>query len=270
MGKWTWLWVVVLVGVFGGGFLLLNRAVFQMNLSATTQLPALSDRAPIPREEVALVESPSFAFPQLTIREGEFSEEVPDGALSMEEAAMIGARYLWELLGVDLDGGSLNMSFGGRNWHGEMMHEFLHGQMSVYRFILHGERGELLNLMNQPIDWYSPREISGYIWDYRRDWVMENGHLEPEALFPNYEEMQEVATQIARRFYPEGVLDVRFFEVMPEIFKVLENGEIAVASFRLVFVFSSEDRGSYWVTLDSETGELLLFSMETTIVPSYE
>lgn len=47
----------------------------------------------------------TFASPNITVSEAAWqSDQIPADAIPMEEAAQIGARYLWDVFGVDIDG----------------------------------------------------------------------------------------------------------------------------------------------------------------------
>jgi len=105
------------LGMFSAAFVGLNRLAFASATNSATPLDVVS--APFTAETITY--SPqdeqntaaiAFAPPNITIlQNGLFAQAVPANAIPSEEAALIGAEYLWDVLGVSIDGMYVEMMY---------------------------------------------------------------------------------------------------------------------------------------------------------------
>jgi len=102
---------ILSIGVLSTGFMGFNRLTFNAATSGATPLPYVETAA-------AEAESPQdFEVPNLTVLASELMNQhqnnVPSAvAMSMEEAANIGAEYIWDIFGECIDGMYVQMLFG--------------------------------------------------------------------------------------------------------------------------------------------------------------
>ena len=102
------------VGLFAGTLLGANHLVLQAATNGETYLPAAVYAVAIPTNPVEAaggVESPNFTIIDTTMVD---RFEVPPHALSLEEAAQIGAQYIYDIFGATIGGMYVELSFA--NW----------------------------------------------------------------------------------------------------------------------------------------------------------
>jgi hypothetical protein len=119
---------------------------------------APSDAEEMQAEDVVYA-SQDFVPPTITVLESKWSLAVPEYALSMEDAAELGARYIWDVFGTCIDGMYLQMQFANHDsqsntwWAGSVTAEnpivpdyvTYHPHMP-YSFILDGLTGERIDI----------------------------------------------------------------------------------------------------------------------------
>ena len=183
---------VLAISIFSTGFVLLNSAVFSAALEnvepADSSSEVLGNDDEHPLRIANDVLNVNFTVPDEPIRFGSFSppniyvvempakmtsadetsadEEKPTGVLSAEEAALIGAEYLWDMFGADLDGMTFEMRYTQFDlytrdyWMGNVIKLDEIGQnMRDYNYTfaldaLTGERVEIWHF--RMCDWISP------------------------------------------------------------------------------------------------------------------
>ncbi|MCL2827605.1 MAG: hypothetical protein FWD99_02595 [Oscillospiraceae bacterium] len=100
------------IGLFGFSFLIVNHVSFAVAANETVQLPALAETITIP--EILTLEE--FPMPDVTlVRVQTFHSmqiEERDFIMSMEEAARLGALYIWDVFGERIDGMIIEMTYG--------------------------------------------------------------------------------------------------------------------------------------------------------------
>lgn len=252
MGKRTVLGILLIVVIYGLGFAILNRFVLGLNLSERTTQPALV------ATDLILREFDSFSIPQLTITLSEFSDVPPENGIPFEEAALIGARYIWEILGVSLDEAEivigLGTEFGEVAWNGFLLEQ---GRRN-YSFSLFAETGELMNIAN----WYRPSGGYHYTewWDR---WNLINEARPATEIFPDYERLQDSAVLFASRYLGrESIRSVTLGYAVPRGFSGMENGEVIPFGYWLIFQVEAYNGQTVSITLDSESGEFLELSIQ--------
>ena len=118
---------VLSIGLFGAGFIAFNRSIFAAAINGTQALPleTASVTAPLnpssqqsPGEELQTEPTVDvFTPPTLTVigspaLNQHTNNTVSAHAMSMEEAAQIGALYIWDIFGECIDGMYVEMLFG--------------------------------------------------------------------------------------------------------------------------------------------------------------
>ena len=109
------------LGLFSAAFVGVNNLAFAAATSDATPLEIAA--APIVAQQVAHLpqgetssEASAFTPPNITVIQaeairGESVQEVPSTAISMEEAALIGAEYIWDVFGTNIDGMYVEMMY---------------------------------------------------------------------------------------------------------------------------------------------------------------
>jgi len=115
---------VTAVAVFGGLLLGSNHLVLQAATGTETYLPAAVEDVGIPGNPV----TDGHQTPDVTIIDiTDASVTVPSTALSLQEAAQVGAQYIMDIFGENIDGMYLELEFA--NW-GHMSRYLLQGVVS--------------------------------------------------------------------------------------------------------------------------------------------
>ncbi|MCL2426464.1 MAG: hypothetical protein FWD05_09025 [Oscillospiraceae bacterium] len=120
---------VFAIALFSFVFIGMNHLGFAIIANDAVELPALSDEIIVPE----ILEQEDFVMPEVTlVRARNFNTDhinEDDIFMSMEEAARIGALYIWDVFGERIDGMMVEMDYMGLRWIGIVMvyhEEFLH------------------------------------------------------------------------------------------------------------------------------------------------
>ena len=111
---------VVSVGLFSAGLMGINNAAFAAATSGATPLPqAALQTAEAPAvaytPQAEQQEAKTFVPPSITLQlETHPDHPIPATAMNVEEAAQIGARYIWDTFGVNIDGMYVNMFYAAQ------------------------------------------------------------------------------------------------------------------------------------------------------------
>jgi hypothetical protein len=153
---------VLSIGLFGAAFVGFNQLIFAAATNEAVPLPTHAEIfAPAPVSELRQLESgigrvqeenlpqnsahteieaEIFTAPDLTLIY-QNNHPVPASALSMEEAAQIGARYIWDVFGTSIDGMYVRMFYAAHSSHSRT---YWHG-------IVHAERFDGFDIENDDI-----------------------------------------------------------------------------------------------------------------------
>jgi len=102
---------VLAVGLFGGFLVGLNIFTLQAAISGEIYIPA-TENVSVPDNPVA----EDFPAPSLTaIDISLYHDEASPLALSIDDAAQIGAQYIWDVFGQDIDGMYVELSYSSAN-----------------------------------------------------------------------------------------------------------------------------------------------------------
>ncbi|MCL2217609.1 MAG: hypothetical protein FWB91_11410 [Defluviitaleaceae bacterium] len=164
---------VLSIGMFSAAFIGFNQLIFAAAINEATPLYQQSvsaDYITLLNEQAAEQEADAFIPPTLTVLESpsQHYHAIPAAAMSMEEAAQIGARYIWDVFGTNIDGMYMQMMFAAHAsqtntwWTGTVYVEHpdnptqnyivdVHGSgerfaLPVYMFTINGITGERINI----------------------------------------------------------------------------------------------------------------------------
>jgi len=150
------------IGLFSFAFLGVNHLSFAIATNEPVELPALHETITIPeiltREEfpmpdVTLVRTQTFHSMQIEER---------DFIMSMEEAARLGALYIWDMFGERIDGMIVRMTYGwapAEEWDGS--HAYAHWSATVSLF----DEDRLRLMQKDPWEWDLLRETDPDLFD---------------------------------------------------------------------------------------------------------
>jgi hypothetical protein len=148
---------VLSIGVLCAAFIAGNEVVFAHAASQTLSLPNIT--AELPPQENALPED--FRIFDLTVNEIDSPTranvvipERSDDTISPQEAAQLGAHYIYDIFGTDIDGSAVNMVyvfnlFGVRNhWQGSVANsqEQLNNHEYTFQFYIDTISGRRVSL----------------------------------------------------------------------------------------------------------------------------
>ena len=101
---------------------LFSTALMSVNNWAFARATNSTHNFPLPAEAVEIAENlppEGFVLPDVTISVSPWQHyhEISAQAMSMEDAAQIGAEYIWEVFGTCIDGMHIEMHFSDWDWH---------------------------------------------------------------------------------------------------------------------------------------------------------
>ena len=105
------------LGLFSAAFAGINTLAFAsatngaMPLDIAPFAAQATAYAPQAGQNTEATERPAFTVPNITVIQGEVIQEVPNTAISMDEAALIGAEYIWDMFGSSIDGMYVEMMY---------------------------------------------------------------------------------------------------------------------------------------------------------------
>ncbi|MCL2216445.1 MAG: hypothetical protein FWB91_05415 [Defluviitaleaceae bacterium] len=151
------------IGMMSATFLGVNRIALAAATNGTETLPPIS--APV--FEAAQTEDAkitTFSPPALTVVESPNQQyhTIPAYALSPEDVAQIGARYIWDVFGTCIDGEYVELFFAA---HASQSNTWWVGNVDLddrwYNFTINGITGERIDISVQPNGpVLSPEEIA--------------------------------------------------------------------------------------------------------------
>ncbi|MCL2253358.1 MAG: hypothetical protein FWC09_02860, partial [Lachnospiraceae bacterium] len=106
------------IALFGAAFIGFNQLIFAAETNEVTPLPSATEAVVVSQktEQVkteALAEAKTFMAPVLKLIESpeQYRHPIPASAMSMQEAAQIGARYIWDVFDAGIDGMYIQMLY---------------------------------------------------------------------------------------------------------------------------------------------------------------
>lgn len=159
---------VLSIGLFSASFIGFNQLTFAAATDEATPLPpAATSTAYTQDAQQPEAEAETFVPPTLTLIESPYQHlhPIPAAAMSMAEAAQVGARYIWDIFGTDIDSLYVEMAFAAHAsqtntwWTGVVFLEdpknptqnyiISEGEafaLPVYMFTVNGITGERINI----------------------------------------------------------------------------------------------------------------------------
>ena len=138
------------IGLFSAAYMGVNNIAFAAATSGSTPVTAIyaqqvsTPTVTIPNAEQRLTatESSVFVPPNITIESLRVHDEIPASVMPMEEAAHVGAQYVWDTFGVNIDGMYVIMEYmdcwlrlGSGRWIGSVaLPEVNPSVYAAYRF----------------------------------------------------------------------------------------------------------------------------------------
>jgi hypothetical protein len=138
---------VLSIGLFSVVFIGFNQRIFAAATNEPAPLPTQSEIfTPAQNSEHLLPEAgigrvqdgPIFTAPALTLIY-QHVHSAPASAMSMEEAAQIGARYIWDVFGTSIDGMYVHMFYTA---HAAYSRTYWHGTVRAERFDIENIMGD--------------------------------------------------------------------------------------------------------------------------------
>jgi len=257
------------IGIFSATFIAGNQVVLSSATSQQLSVPLAQTAANmLPHTEVV---PENYPFPNFTVVEHEGAERSM-GTLSPEKAAELGARYIWEVLGEDIDGKTIYMRYetpqhtSRTHWSGLVTVGA--GRESVITFNIDGINGERISISdNRRSDANLPERNMTMYQLFGLDNVV------PE----NIEFYTDIARVFAQsHFSLTSVTDVRFERMQPTVIDRGDRdaGDLAVVTYReraLRFTATDERGRQALVIISMDTHELHQVSTQRSdVVPGFE
>ena len=238
------------IGLFTTALVGANRVAHAAATDGTRTLPPIEATVVIPQN----LPPEGFVAPQFNLavegrRIGQWPE-APSYALSMEEAALIGAEYIWEVLGESIDGKYVSMVFlewlGRMQWHGMVVDlEAVPYTPTLYNFAIDAITGERLELfasrLPEPTD---PAFRSGILSDDDMrfiDRISRKGMPEPTAA--QIIEFAGLAKSFAQKhFNNSAVVEATYMSTIAAGFDRDIHGNIFAQDYLITF-FVTDDTG---------------------------
>jgi hypothetical protein len=233
----------VLIITLGAGF------VFTANGSTPTRLLA-AEIADFERLNIN-TEFENFIPPTLIFVESRFYHDISEYAMSMEEASQLGAQYIWDIFGTNIDGMYIQMDYAAppymnrTYWSGNIAHsaetvdsesDFFH---PLYSFRIDAVTGERIDIN------YNGPELSeelmdalflgGRIFDFGWEQMDTSARIDFVGISPeSIEAYTQVAKELLRRHFNLSSIDHIHFE-KSQIMGIHTHGLINEAG-ELVFI----------------------------------
>ena len=268
------------IALYSAGFIGINRLVFAAASSGTESI-ALTTAPIVMPEEITQQEPEGFQSPSITVyvpmREWHHDASTNPLALSAEEAAELGAKYIWEMFGISLDGKVIEMAYSNwpsmtrANWQGFVGYsmEEIENFNTLFFFTLDAVTGERIDihctrggLMTHLEDLEATVEEIMYI--RRNYWAQ----TEPPE---NVDEYLQIAKNFAaKHFQNSTVVSYSFENTFASTFKRNEAGRLVGTAYTAAFIITDDTGREARVGFNTETGELrFLLTAHNDIVPGY-
>jgi len=309
------------IALFSGAFAGVNHAALAALTNHAESLPRIATSAggfTVLRAEPVPVETeenaPVFIEPNLNILNflgGRFESHLspPAHALSLEEAAQIGARYVWDVFGEPLDGMYVTMTYvawtghGRTQWFGVIYPDAqaarIHGPIAphdhsepMFHFLIDAVTGQRVDISyhssRTPALWTQEEMHAFGEWrrysDQMRSWYYINSTVGLEERMEylgvareDLETYKQMAAELAQRqFIDSTVVDVQFgdeFSVGVLTEPVLDqDGTVRLVLGGLIFTATDDTGRTATIRLPASTGRWQGISISTQhndIVPGF-
>ena len=290
----------VCIGVFSAAYIGINSFVFANATNRAESVPTATITADVPMEvsPVAIIRSPQTSPPAdadtaeyapefwpptltITINPNQHYVTMPHNAISHQEAAQLGARYIWDMLGECIDGMYVSLLYTFWPSHtrpfviGDVTETRQDGfgvtennerrfaftldaatgeRMSIHRLQYFDMSAETLDVLRQAdnSDFFSLRLDNTETPDQLDDFV------------------QTAMMYAGKHFAGMEIVGAEFIQVFASGFGLDENGELIVTTRQLNFEVTAESGLIADIAIDEATGQLrLLCTANNYIVPGF-
>jgi len=290
------------IGVFCAGFLGVNNLALAAALDVTENIRPVTTSVAVPAPPTVVSEDAGqsdFQPPELTVIQSivlanNETEIIPcTNALSVEDAAQNGARYVWDIFGECMDGAVVFMSYAAwpsynRNyWIGVFAEseEALFDQREFFRFTIDAVTGERIDIFgpNRTQMFADPEmadEVMAAVMELRRDPNRNtDGFNAFNAFFQlrqgetavDFEEHAQAATEFATiHFANTEVVSVQVKGVATSAWGFDEDGNL-ISIARHIILSATDCTGRIAdIAIDEETKTLIrLTTMHNDIIPGF-
>ena len=277
---------VLSIGLCSAAFVGVNNWAFAAATSKTESIPANEATVNIPLAETVSAEN--YQKPELDVYEAqnEWYSASAD-ALSYEEAAQLGALYIWDMFGESIDGKAVEMLYTAQPyftrayWHGAVAdtRADLENHDTLFTFTICAVSGERIDISKFSLGFTEEsssevKEVLSALMNdsSRRDEaarVRLGGELPAPAQLDEYAQVAEDFA--AKQFCGTEIIRIEFRNAAVAEYGFDENGNIVMTGQRLLFAVMDSTLREAYVTINTETKELL--SIETQhndVVPGYK
>jgi hypothetical protein len=271
------------IGVFSTAFVGFNELIFA---SAT------GDAMPLQVSSVAAdVDSPQgeqeqaqFTPPTLTFVESTFSQYhvMPEAAMSMEEAAQVGARYIWDVFDVCIDGAEVYMMFAN---HESQTNTWWLGHLIIPRtseksitFVINGVTGERIDINLTSERGETPVEMTDEEaaamraqHEHAMQTLLASGwfdmSLSEQIAFAGVEEQIETYEQKAmafavRHFNNTIVTDINLSSLLLDRRVAIENNQVTPCGFNFIVVDNTGREAFIFIPAEDAIGRSVFISTQ--------
>jgi len=253
------------IGLFSVAFVGANHIVFAVACNQVETLPRLEAIRDTSVAEVRPLEN--YQRPTIFVYEESPNFYVKSAnALSPQEAAELGAQYIWEVFGESIDGKKVEMFYSGHPsqtrayWHGSVADSSVArenvSQEAIFRFTLDAVTGERLGINKD--------------FDQQWDGIQKEPLEKPQETQSQMDEYAQIAAEYAQRHFNQSTVTSAIFSYDAYAPVIRPNGKIAFDVRLLIFTVSDQTGRDAEVAISAETKEL--FSIDTTyddLVPGF-
>ena len=277
------------IGMFTALFLGVNLRAFAASTTGTERVPLLVDTVEVQAEPILPT---GYQTPNLTVLVPDIYHQTRANILSAEEAAELGARYIWEVFGESIDGTYVEMVYAywpasiRSAWVGMVFSsdptgrwddilvvdghlEYAPQNVMAYYFMfsIDSVTGKRINLF---------ADFSQYVCNdierFSRDDLLASSVFDivPTFTTNHIESAEEFAS---RHFNTSTVVDIQFNDelINPLGFALDEYGNIIATNYILIFNVTDDTGRVAEVWICQQTGELISISTsDNDFIPGFE
>ena len=271
------------IGVFCAGFIGINHFALASAMDGTDSIQPMTTSVAVPLSAAQVTENAlwgGFQTPDLTVSVLYNGNTPSANALSPEDAAQIGARYVWDMFGECMDGKYVGLWYADwtsqirRYWVGQFAEseEAFYNSQLLFMFFIDAVTGERIDINVL----YSIERCDEHDAMFAR--AREDGSLlELRTSIGNDEvpeqlnEYIEAATEIAsRHFINTEVVNVEFLAINASNFGFDENGNIIGIARQLSFRVTDNTGRTAYMSIYQETKTLRhLHTQHNDIIPGF-
>ena len=266
---------VLSIGLFSAAFIGINNFAFAAAAGKPESIPPVAATVGIPAVETTAPED--YQEPALTVLVvGNEGAAAGANALSPDEAAQIGALYIWDMFGESIDGKAVQMHYSAWNshtrpyWHGNVVDsEETQALFSFTICALSGERIDIFKQVSRAAGDDAAAALSELLNDRnRRDELVNLRAILNAQATEDYAQAAE--DYAAKHFMGAGIASVEFRNAAAAGFDLDENGKLFAAAQQLIYAVTDNTGREAEVAISLETKELLhILTQHNDVIPGY-